>query len=206
MNDAPSPARRGRIGLIELSPRWPIISIALLALLAGYGSAVVVDPRVSSEKTTASSSRAPRWSSTGRCRSRSIGLDADTVDAIGDDTSPDYNELYADDSALSARSIRAALQAPSGRSTTSRSRLLDHRPRAGLRTSADGHRARITTPTEIETFVRDSQAESTTTGVSWTERIVTVVVRNPEATGDPELVSDLERVRPAAGLLGNDGG
>ena len=68
---APKMLRRLRaeegMGLIELLAAMVIMTIALLALLAGYGSAFVSSAAVS-QKTTATSSRTPRWSSTGRCR------------------------------------------------------------------------------------------------------------------------------------------
>ena len=175
------------MGLVELLAAMVILSIALLALLAGYGSAFV-SLRLSSQKTTATQLASSKMELYRALPYGSIGLDADTVAAIGDDTSPDYNGVYANDSALVGAIDTSGVQAPSG--TINDLVITDCASVAPdpacepvqTVTGLDHHSY------EIESFIVDLQTESTTTGVSWTERIVTIVVRNPEATGDPELL------------------
>ena len=173
--------------MVELIAAIAVLTIALMALLAGYGSAFT-SMRLASQKTTASQLASSQLELYRALPYQNIGLDSDTVSDIGDDTSGNYNELYSDDVALIGVVDTSGVQAPSG---TVNDVAIDScstvAPAAACEpvqtvTGHDGHSY------EIESFVVDTQAVSTTTGVSWTERIVTIVVRNAEASGDPELL------------------
>lgn len=175
------------MGLVELLAAMVVLTIAILALLAGYGSAFV-SLRLASQKTTATELANSQMELYRSLPYGSIGLDADTVNDIGDDSGSDYNALYSEDSALDGAVDTSGVQAPSG--TVNDVAIQDCSTVAPEQacepiqtvTGNDHHRY------DVYSYVVDLQAESTTTGVSWTERVVTVVIRDPEKTGDPELL------------------
>jgi type II secretory pathway pseudopilin PulG len=176
------------MGLVELLAAMTILTIALLALLAGYGSAFV-SLRLSSQKTTASELANAQLELYRALPYANIGLDAATVDDIGDDSGPDYNALYSEDPALDGAIDTSGVQAPSGTVNdvaiqNCSSTVLPSQACLPVQTVTGNDHHQY----DIYSYVVDIQAESTTTGVSWTERIVTVVIRNPEVTGDPELL------------------
>ena len=174
------------MGLVELLAAMAVLTIALLALLAGYGSAFM-SLRLASQKTTATELANSQMELYRALPYGSIGLDADTVNDIGDDSGSDYNALYSEDSALDGAVDTSGVQAPSGTVndvTQDCSSVAPAQACAPVQTiTGNDHHAY-----QIESYVVDLQTESTTTGVSWTERVVTVVVRDPEAVGDPELL------------------
>jgi len=175
------------MGLVELLAAMAVLTIALLALLAGYGSAFT-SLRLASQKTTASELANSQMELYRALPYGSIGLDDATVSAIGDDTSPSYNALYSEDGALAGAIDTSGVQAPSGTvndvTLANFSSVAPAQACAPVQTvTGNDHHSY-----QIESYVVDLQAASTTTGVSWTERVVTVVVRNPEAVGDPELL------------------
>ena len=86
------------MGLVELLAAMVILSIALLALLAGYGSAFT-SLRLASQKTTATQLANSQMELYRALPYGSIGLDATTTGDIGDVTSPNYNALYSLDPA-----------------------------------------------------------------------------------------------------------
>jgi type II secretory pathway pseudopilin PulG len=193
------------MGLVELLAAMVVLSIALLALLAGYGSAFT-SLRLASQKTTASELANSQMELYRALPYGSLGLNEATVNDIGDDSGSDYNALYSEDNALAGVVDTSGVQAPSGTindvaipdcSTVSSGTLCC--PGSSLPGGSNALPAAACAPVqtvtgndhhsyELDSYVVDTQAESTTTGVSWTERVVTVVVRNPEATGDPELL------------------
>jgi type II secretory pathway pseudopilin PulG len=176
------------MGLVELLAAMVILTIALLALLAGYGSAFT-SLRLSSQKTTASQLANSQMELYRALPYSNIGLDDATVQDIGDDSSSDYNATYSEDVALDGAIDTSGVQAPSGTVndvTISNCSSVVFPSQACLpvqTVTANDHNTY-----EIDSYVVDVQAESTTTGVSWTERVVTIVVRNPGVTGDPELL------------------
>ena len=175
------------MGLIELLAAMVILSIALLALLAGYGSAFV-SLRLSSQKTTATELANSQMELYRALPYGSMGLDAATISDIGDDTSADYNALYSEDHALDGAIDTSGVQAPSG--TVNDVTIQDCSTIAPAQACApvqtvtgnDHHQY------DIYSYVVDTQALNLSTGLSWTERVITIVIRNPEATGDPELL------------------
>jgi type II secretory pathway pseudopilin PulG len=175
------------MGLVELLAAMVVISIALLALLAGYGSAFV-SLHLSSQKTTATQLANSQMELYRALPYSSIGLDEATVNDIGDDSGADYNQRYSEDSALDGAVDTSGVQAPSGTvNDVAITNCTDVSPAAACApvqtvTGQDHHSY------EIDSYVVDLQTPATTTGVSWTERIVTVVIRNAEADGDPELL------------------
>jgi len=176
------------MSLVELLAAMTILTIALLALLAGYGSAFV-SLRLSSQKTTASELANSQLELYRALPYGNIGLDADTVNDIGDDSGPDYNARYSEDPALDGAIDTSGVQAPSGTVNdvaiqNCSSTVLPSQACLPVQTVTGNDHHRY----DIYSYVVDIQAESTTTGVSWTERIVTVVIRNPEVSGDPELL------------------
>lgn len=176
------------MGLVELLAAMVILSIALLALLAGYGSAFV-SLRLSSQKTTATQLANSQMELYRALPYGSIGLDADTISDIGDDTSADYNALYSEDSALDGAIDLSGVQAPSGTvndvtiqdcSTVAPTQACDPVQQGVV--GNDHHHY------DIYSYIVDTQSRDTSTGLSWTERVITVVIRNPEKAGDPELL------------------
>jgi prepilin-type N-terminal cleavage/methylation domain-containing protein len=175
------------LGLVELLAAMAILSIALTALLAGYGAAFT-SIRLASQKTTASQLANSQMELYRALPYASIGLDDATVSDIGDDTSSNYNEQYTDDVALDGAVDTSGVQAPSGTvndvTITNCSTVAPAQACQPVQTvTGQDHHSYI-----VESYVVDTQAESTTTGVSWTERIVTIVVLNAEKTGHPELL------------------
>jgi prepilin-type N-terminal cleavage/methylation domain-containing protein len=175
------------MGLIELLAAMALLSIALMALLACFGS-TYASLRLSSQKTTASELANSQVELYRALPYASIGLDDATVNDIGDDSSSDYNATYSDDPALYGAIDTSGVQQPSGTvndvTIPNCSTVAPSAACAPVQTvTAQDHHSY-----EIDSYVVDLQTESTTTGVSWTERVVTVVIRNPEATGDPELL------------------
>ena len=79
--------------MIELMAAMVVLSIALLALLAGYGSAVV-SLRSSAEKTTASALADAQMERYRALPYTSIGLDETTTDAVGNSSNGAYDSLY----------------------------------------------------------------------------------------------------------------
>jgi type II secretory pathway pseudopilin PulG len=175
------------MGLVELLAAMVILSIALLALLAGYGSAFA-SLRLSSQKTTATELANSQMELYRALPYGSIGLDATTTGDIGDVTSPNYNALYSLDPALDGAIDTSGVQAPSGTVND-----------VGIQNCATIAPAQACAPVQtvtgndhhqydIYSFVVDTQALNLSTGLSWTERVITIVIRNPEVTGDPELL------------------
>jgi type II secretory pathway pseudopilin PulG len=198
------------MGLVELLVAMLVLTIALLALLAGYGSAFT-SLRLASQKTTASELANSQMELYRALPFGSVGLNDATINDIGDDSSSDYNALYSEDSALDGVVDTNGVQAPSGTVNDVTITSCDdlptgfasgticcpgtNPPPSGSSPLPSASCSPVQTVTgndhhsyQIESYIVDTQALSTTTGVSWTERVVTVVIRNPEAAGDPELL------------------
>ena len=156
-------------GLIELLAAMAVLSIALLALLAGYGSAVV-SLRLSSRMTTVSALANQQLELYRAVPFASIGLD-DTAVASAEATDP----VYASD--------RTALDDPNPLSAGVDVTIV------GCGTTPQCTPIQSVVGTDhrtyrLETFVRDVQDQNSSS-ITWTERVVTVIVRDPSQTGSP---------------------
>jgi type II secretory pathway pseudopilin PulG len=175
------------MGLVELLAAMVVLSIALLALLAGYGSAFV-SLRLASQRTTATQLANSQMELYRALPYGSIGLDASTISDIGDDTSADYNALYSEDSALDGAIDTSGIQAPSGTVNDVTLQDCSAVPAAACEPVQQNVVGNDHHHYDIYSYVVDTQSRDSTTGLSWTERVVTIVIRNAEATGDPELL------------------
>jgi prepilin-type N-terminal cleavage/methylation domain-containing protein len=159
-------------GLIELLAAMAVLSIALLALLAGYGSAVV-SLRASSQKTTAWSIVSAQLELYRALPYTSIGLDTDALS-----TAEASDALYAAD--------HASLDDPNPLSAGT-DVTIDN-----CGTSPQCTPVQTVTGTDqrtyrLETFVRDVQDQKSSS-ITWTERVVTVIIRDPGTTGSPVIL------------------
>ena len=171
------------MGLIELLAAMVVLSIALLALVAGYGSAVV-SMRLAATKTSATAIASTELELYRAVPYASLGLDAtqlttaetsDTVYASDHSSLDDPNALTAGTDVSSASCT--ALTSVFGSSSHTVSTCVP------IQTVSDagGHTYRV------ETFIRDVQ-DSKSFSTTWTERIVTVIVRDPSTTGSPIIL------------------
>jgi type II secretory pathway pseudopilin PulG len=176
------------MGLVELLAAMVVLSIALLALLAGYGSAFV-SLRLSSQKTTATQLANSQMELYRALPYGSMGLDAATISDIGDDSGADYNALYSEDPALDGAIDTNGVQLPDG--TVNDVTIQDCSTVAPAQACAPVQQNVVGNDRhhyDIYSYIVDTQSKDQTTGLSWTERVITIVIRNPEATGDPELL------------------
>ncbi len=169
----PHPAKaEDGFGLIELIVAMAVLSIALLALLAGYGSAVV-GIRQSSEKTVASSIADAQLELYRALPFASVGLDRTAV-ANAESTDTVYE---SDDSALADP---LALLPPVDVTIANCASTLSAAGCSPIQTvTGADHRSY-----RLETFIQDSQ-DGNSSSTTWTERLVTVIVRDPNTAGTP---------------------
>ena len=174
------------MGLIELLVAMMIIAIALLALVAGYDSAAV-SLHDSARKTTASALANRQMELYDSLPFSSIGLDATTTANVGDPTNPAYDSLYATNSILDGvwdtdPVTGVQTEEPSGTVNDVTIDGCGSTPQCSpiqLVTAPDHHQYRI------ETFIVD---RANNTAIRWTERVVTVIVRDAQVSGDPEIL------------------
>lgn len=174
--------------LIEVVAAIAIISIALLALMAGYDSAFLSLHR-SNQQSVAATLANGQLELYRSLPYASIGLDATTTANVGDSTNPLYDSLYATNSILdgtwSTDPVTGdPVQAPSGTVNDVTVSSCGTDPNClpiQTVTGPDGREYRI------ETFVRDDV--STSSNIRWTTRDVAVIVRDPNTAGDPELLT-----------------
>jgi hypothetical protein len=162
-----------------------VLSIALLALMAGYDSAFV-SIRKADQKSAAAALANAQLELYASLPYDQIGLDQTTTDDVGDSTSADYDSLYSTNAILVGDSgvlNGVPYHNPDG--------VVNEVTIDGCGTAAnclpiqtltgsDGHSYRV------ETFVRDITEE--TSNISWKTRNVWVIVRDPSQSGDPELL------------------
>jgi prepilin-type N-terminal cleavage/methylation domain-containing protein len=159
-------------GLIELIAAMAVLSIALLALLAGYGAAVV-SLRASSQKTTASAIAGAQLELYRALPYASIGLDADAVTAAeANDTLYSADHTSLDDPNPISAGVDSTI---AGCGTSPQCTPIQ------TVTGADHNTYRV------ETFVRDVQDQNSSS-ITWTERVVTVIIRDPRVTGTPIIL------------------
>ena len=175
----------GGFGVIELVAAMAVLSIALLALMAGYDSAAI-SLHKSARQTSASTVGAGQLELYRSLAYDSIGLDQGTLQTIGDPANPAYDAVYAENSILDGNSFLdpvtgLPVQDPSGTVNDVQIAGCGSTPQClpvQSVTGADGHDYRV------ETFVRD---HADIPGIRQTERVVTVVVRDAEVAGRPVL-------------------
>jgi prepilin-type N-terminal cleavage/methylation domain-containing protein len=156
-------------GLIELLAAMAVLSIALMALLAGYGSAVV-SLRASSGLTTVARLANQQLELYRALPFASIALDATTVAAAeASDSVYIADHMALDDPNPLTPGVDVTIT-----SCGTSPQCLPVQSLVG----ADGRTYRV------ETFVRDVQDQNSTS-ITWTERLVTVIVRNPSVSGSP---------------------
>jgi Tfp pilus assembly protein PilV len=178
--------------MIEVSAAIVVLSIALLALMAGYDSAFV-SLHKSSQKAVAATLANQQLERYSALPYASVGLNATLVSNVGTSTNPSYDASYATNSILdgtwSTDPVTGnPVQAPSGTvndvtvgacasDTTSPNCL----PIQSSVLGSDGKHYRI------ETFIRDDI--NTSSNIRWTTRDVTVIVRDADLATQPQLVS-----------------
>jgi Tfp pilus assembly protein PilV len=162
------------MGIIELMAAMAVLTVALLALMASFDT-VAVSLHSSQRNTTASTLANTQMELYRALPYASIGLDTDALSTAQGDS------VYsADETALNAtldHTTDAVDSTIDGCSTSSGS-APQCLPIQTL-TGSDGHRY------QLETFIRDVQNN---TAIRWTERVVTVIVRDAGAPGTPELL------------------
>jgi Tfp pilus assembly protein PilV len=160
------------LGLIELLAAMVVLSIALLALLAGYGSAVA-SLRAASTKTTASALANAQLELYRSLPYASIGLDATAVASAESSDS-----LYSSDH--TALDDPNALTAGVNVTIASCGSTPQCTPVQTI--TAANHQS-----FRLESFVRDVQDQNSSS-ITWTERVVTVIVRDPSRSGTPIIL------------------
>jgi prepilin-type N-terminal cleavage/methylation domain-containing protein len=160
-------------GLIELMIAVTVLSVALLALAAGYDQAFLALHRSSTE--TVATVLADRQLELYRALPYdSVGLDATTTASLTTATDPGYDARYATDAVLATDADVTAA------SCTGSPLLARCRP-VQPQTGSDGRSYRI------ETYVVDTTDPNNNTGIRWTERVLTVVVQDASSSSYPEL-------------------
>jgi type II secretory pathway pseudopilin PulG len=160
-------------GLIELLAAMIVLSIALMALMAGYDSAFL-SLHKSAQKTIASTLANQQLELYNALSYSKIGLDATTLAGI---QSPggSYDATYVADEASLDNTANDADVTIVGCGSTANCLPIQ------TVTGTDGRAYRL------ETFVRDI-TNTSVSNISWTTREVTVIVRDPSATGSPEIL------------------
>ena len=167
------------MGLVELVVAMFVLTVALLALAAGYESAAI-SVHKADQKTVAAKLAASQIELYQSLKVSSIGLDQTTLTNVQTLGSGSYDSVYVSD--------EAGLT-PTGTDHT----IL------GCGTSAQCSPIQDVTgpenhPYRIETFVRDV-ANAGAAG-TWKERFVTVIVRDRGASGNPLLFSETSAFDP----------
>lgn len=176
--------------MIEVVAATVILSIALLALMAGYDSAFVSQHQAS-QRSTAATLANEQLERFRAIPYLNLGLNAALATAVGNASGPDYDELYATnpilDGTWTTDSNGNPVQNPSGTVNDLTS------------TTCNGD---TTTPTclpiqtvqgadgrdyRIETFIRED-SNTDASNLRWTTRNLWVIVRDADKTSLPEIV------------------
>lgn len=169
--------------LVEMVVATIVLSIALLALMAGYDSAFV-SIRKANQKSSAATLANAQLELYASLPYASIGLDEGTTDALGDSTNVAYDSLYATNSILASDgSVVNGAPEPDGTFNDVKITGCGSTPNClpvQTLTGSDGRSYRV------ETFIRDVTEQ--TSNISWATRNVWVIVRDPSQGGDPELL------------------
>jgi Tfp pilus assembly protein PilV len=172
--------------MIELMAAMVVITIALLALMAGYDSAFV-SLHNASEKAIASKLANQQLELYDALPYASIGLDATTTDNVGDPANPAYDSLYATNDLLAGDWVT---DPNTGDTTQEPSGTVNDVEISGCGSAANCLPIQSVTGPDgrhyrIETYIRD---EANSPSIRWTERDVTVIVRDTGSASLPELV------------------
>lgn len=169
----------GGMGLVELVVAMFVLTVALLALAAGYDSAAI-SVRNADKKTVAAKLAAGQIELYQSLKVSAIGLDQTTLTNVQTSGNGSYNAVYVSD--------EAGLT-PSGTDHTISSCGATPQclPIQDV-TGPENH------PYRIETFIRDV-ANTGATG-TWSERFVTVIVRDRGISGNPLLFQETSGFDP----------
>jgi type II secretory pathway pseudopilin PulG len=168
------------MGLVELTIAMFMLTIALLALAAGYDSAAI-SVHNADKKTVAAKLAASQIELYQSLKVSNIGLDSTNLSNVNTTGRGGYDATYVSD--------EAGLT-PTGTDHTISCSDPTAPQCAPIQNVAgpENHQYRV------ETFVRDV-ANTGATG-TWNERYVTVIVRDRGATGNPLLFSETSAFDP----------
>jgi len=169
----------GGMGLVELLVAMFVLSVALLALAAGYETAAI-SVHNADKKTVAAKLAATQIELYQSLKVSSIGLDQTTLTNVQTSGSGSYDGTYVSDEAgLTPTGTDHTIL---GCGTTPQCSPIQDV------TGPENH------PYRIETFIRDvTNAGATGT---WKERFVTVIVRDRGASGNPLIFSETSAFDP----------
>jgi type II secretory pathway pseudopilin PulG len=173
--------------MIEVTAAMAILSIALMALMAGYDSAFI-SLHKSSQKATAATLANQQLELYRSLTYTSIGLDKTTTDNVGDANNAAYDALYATDPLLDGDVVPDPSD-PSG-TITLPSGTVNEVEVAGCGTTANCLPIQTVTGPDnrsyrIETFIRD---RPNNTAITWPERVITVIIQDAGVSTFPELM------------------
>ena len=176
----PQPRSEAGLGLVELVVAMFVLTVALLALAAGYESAAI-SVHNADRKTVAAKLAASQIELYQSLKVSSIGLDQTTLTNVQTLGSGSYDSVYVSDEAgLTPTGTDHTI-------TCSDPTVAQCSPIQNV-TGPENHLYRI------ETFVRDvTNAGATGT---WKERFVTVIVRDRGVSGNPLLFSETSAFDP----------
>jgi len=156
-------------GIVEFVIAVAVLTVALLAISAGF-EAGVISIRASARQTVAAKLADAQIERYAALSFSSIGLDATTLTNTQNANSGSYDGTYvSDETALNAVTSGTDV---SFSGCGSAAQCLPVQTVTG--TDSKGYK--------LETFIRDVVSFGT-----WTERMVTVIVRNPNVSGTPEI-------------------
>ena len=160
-------------GLIELLAAMVVLSIALMALMAGYDTAFL-SLHQSAQKSIASTLANQQLELYNAFSYSKVGLDATTLTNI-QTAGASYDATYVSDKASLDNTANDADVPIASCGAT---------PNCYPVQTAIGSDHRNY---RLETFVRDI-TNTSVSNISWTTREVTVIVRDPSTAGSPELL------------------
>jgi Tfp pilus assembly protein PilV len=160
-------------GLIELLAAMIVLSIALMALMAGYDTAFL-SLHNSAQKSIASTLADQQLELYNALSYSKIGLDATTLAGI-QTPGASYDATYVADEASLDNTANDADVTITNCGATANCLPIQ------TVTGSDGRHYRL------ETFVRDI-TNTSVSNISWTTREVTVIVRDPSTTGSPQIL------------------
>lgn len=154
--------------MVELLAAIVVLTIALLGLMAGYDAAFL-SLHKSSSQTIASNVASNQLELYSSLPYNGLGLDTTTLTST-----KSSDTLYAADETMLNSTL--AQQSDATDSTILNCGSTPQCLPVQTVTGSDGRTYRV------ESFIRDVKV-----GTTWSERIVTVIVRNPNASGSPIL-------------------
>ncbi len=176
--------------MIEVVAATVILTIALLALMAGYDSAFI-SLHQASQRSTAATLGNEQLERFRAIPYLSLGLNSALVTAVGTASNPAYDSLYATNSILDGTWTTDAngnpVQNPSGTVNDLTSTTCNNNTTTPTClpiqtvTGSDGRHYRI------ETFIREDSNENAS-NIRWTTRDLWVIVRDADKTTLPEIL------------------